>query len=90
MIKATLRLPDDKIENFEIKTAELLSSSIDEMRTKVNDRLTDLCNLEKAKKGQPAVKKPKVEEDEDEEIEEWKNHCDTILLRHAIKTLVKA
>ena len=71
MIKATLRLPDDKIENFEIKTGnELLSSSIDEMRTKVNDRLTDLCNLEKAKKGQPAVKKPKVEEDEDEEIEE--------------------
>ena len=70
MIKATLRLPDDSIENFEIKTAELLSSSIDEMRTKVNDRLTDLCNLEKAKKGQPAVKKPKVEEDEDEEIEE--------------------
>ena len=71
MIKATLRLPDDKIENFEIKTGnELLSSSIDEMRTKVNDRLTDLCNLEKAKKGQPAVKKPKLEEDEDEEIEE--------------------
>ena len=71
MIKATLRLPDDKIENFEIKTGnELLSSSIDEMRTKVNDRLTDLCNLEKAKKGQPAVKKPKIEEDEDEEIEE--------------------
>ena len=70
MIKATLRLPDDKIENFEIKTGnELLSSSIDEMRTKVNDRLTDLCNLEKAKKGQPAVKKPKIEDD-DEEIEE--------------------
>ena len=37
------------------------------MRTKVNDRLTDLCNLEKAKKGQPAVKKPKLE-DEDEEM----------------------
>ena len=69
MIKATLTLPDDKIEKFEIKTGELLSNSIDEMRTKVNDRLTDLCNLEKAKKGQPAVKKPKVE-DEDEEIEE--------------------
>ena len=69
MLKATLRLPDDKVENFEIKPGELLSSSIDEMRTKVNDRLTELCNLEKAKKGQPAVKKPKIEDD-DEEIEE--------------------
>ena len=69
MLKATLRLPDDKVENFEIKPDELLSSSIDDMRTKVNDRLTELCNLEKAKKGQPAVKKPKIEDD-DEEIEE--------------------
>ena len=69
MLKATLRLPDDKVENFEIKPDELLSSSIDDMRTKVNDRLTELCNLEKAKKGQPAVKKPKLEDD-DEEIEE--------------------
>ena len=69
MIKAKLSLPDEKIENFEIKTGELLSNSIDKMRTKVNDRLTDLCNLEKAKKGQPAVKKPKIEDD-DEEIEE--------------------
>lgn len=70
MLKATLRLPDDKVENFEIKPDELLSSSIDDMRTKVNDRLTELCNLEKAKKGQPAVKKPKIEDDDDEEIEE--------------------
>ena len=70
MLKATLRLPDDKVEKFEIKPDELLSSSIDEMRTKVNDRLTELCNLEKAKKGQPAVKKPKIEDADDEEIEE--------------------
>ena len=70
MLKATLRLPDEKIENFEISTGELLSNSIDEMRTKVNDRLTELCNIEKAKKGQPAEKKQKLEEGEDEEIEE--------------------
>ena len=59
-----------KTEEFKFTEQKLLSAKIDELRVRVNDRLTEYCNIEKAARGESASKKSKIE-DPDKEIEEW-------------------
>ena len=59
------KLTNDKgqVENFTVTSKGLLSEAINEMRVKVNDRLTEYCNLEKAARGEAPPKKAKPAED---------------------------
>ena len=59
-----------KKEEFKFTEQKLLSAKINDLRLRVNDRLTEYCNIEKAARGESASKKSKVE-DPDKEIEEW-------------------
>ena len=58
-----------KKEEFKFTEQKLLSAKINDLRLRVNDRLTEYCNIEKAARGESASKKSKVE-DPDKEIEE--------------------
>lgn len=56
---------EGNIEHFAISNgAGLLSANIDELRIKINARLTDYCNTEKVARGESAAKKSKTDNNE--------------------------
>jgi len=68
MIKAVLKTPTNVIESFEMENGKLLSENINTIRERINSKLTEYCEAEKARNEGPKEKRKKLKDDR--EIEE--------------------